>query len=406
VRAFAAKLERALTATGAEPRKQVFHFAILLNTVRTDGAGPQWARDVYHALVHRYFVATASASDIVSFAPYQLRVRDNAIWNLAFEPAERDRLFRAVPITPEQPAEGNDVERAVLEAIGRTQTATSTVYIVLSDSEASQPASHIDRRSMGQYAPGWSRAISTGSVRLADSGRIMSDAPDAQGKPVPVALYYRIYLPSGFTALGALDREVRPDPRDALWPEDCRGKPCSECDGPGCEAAMPRPDCTGKPCSECGGIGCIKVQSQPDCMGKRCSECSGPGCEDGPNWALLVVALLVLLGGSGIVYWRFLTAPRPIRVRFAGTDMSADVRYGRPTSLGGTSCDVVLSGIPENTKVAQLEVTSIVGSVQLRGVAPYVVRHPKEPVQVGTASVTVLLEAQPYELELEIRRVS
>jgi len=347
VKEFMARLKVTATAAGRDVDTEAFHFVLLLNTVRTAGAGAQWARDVASHLLRNYL----TVGDRVSIVPYQLAVRPEAVWDQAFESVPADRLYRTIPLEPMQPVLGHDTERAVLQAVQRLGSSPNAIYITLSDSEASQrPLDHRWNETMQRE---WRRLVEGGALREAEKGRITGIALDAQRRPHPATLYYRTYLP------GQLE-----------------------------------PLATG-----------IKRPTPPLIETGKKQEIVSPRLDGQGVWPLvlgLLGAVAVLGALSYGAYW--LLQPRQVTVRYRDDEYHGSVTMGSQTRIGGKDCKgIELPGLDDGAKLLVLT-TDALGRVVARGHAPYTIISPKEPVMLSSAHRRLTIKRMDDTLDLEIWR--
>jgi hypothetical protein len=346
------RLKRAISDAGHDLDHERYHFVLLINTVRTAGAGSQWSRDVVGHLLRRYL----TDGDHVSIAPYQLNVRPEAVWDEPFARATADTVYKRIPLLPELPVTGHDTERAVMEAVSRLGSPSSAIYITLSDSEASQrpgAAPKLVRSTLVE----WTAMLDAGHLREAGKGRIEGIAHDAQRRPHTAVLYYRLYLPSQLQPLATGIKRPPPPPIVIVEPP--------------------------------------RIVESPGGKGKD---------EPPPRvpW-LPIVALAVCVGGLG-GYSMWLRQPKGVRVHFAGHDHPGVVRLGTATLLGGPGCKgVELPDLKEGTKLGELSVTGT-GKVILRARAPYSIASPQEPVIVDRAHKRIVVRRTDDSIALEIWR--
>lgn len=354
VQEFMLRLERAVDTAGRDVDTEAYHFVLLLNTVRTAGAGAHWARDVASHLLHDYL----TVGDRVSILPYQLTVRPEAVWDQVFDRALAEDLYKKIPLEPMLPVQGHDTEGAVLEAVQRLEAPSSAIYITLSDSEASQrPPQHRWNEAKQEK---WRGLFSSGTLREADKNRISGIALDAKRQPHPATLYYRIYLAGNLEPLRSGITRPAPDP---VQP-------------PRIEKPLPPPLPPPPPPPPATNIWLIVLRLL---MG--------------------VVAIAAVLFGA---IW--LLQPRQITVRYGDGEYHGSVTVRSQLRIGGKDCKgIELPGLDDGTKLMVLSADAL-GRVVARGLAPYSIISPKEPVMLGRSPRRLTVKRMDDTLDLEVWR--
>jgi hypothetical protein len=362
--AFKSELERVLVDHNTDPQKDTYHFVILMNTVSTAGPEGGKMRNIYYGLLHHYLVP----GDKVSFLPFQFRPRSDYAaaggskqnWNRDYSPEKANELYLLTP-TGADPTEangGHDLEGAMQAAARQAQNPESSVFILLSNQETSQPPTG------GTLVNPADDPIQVGKGHLE---RVKADRYPKSGSAGPV-IFYRLYLAQKgvFKPLGVSgppraetvkEQESRfhwDDKGDAPEPQTAGASSGTSPDTD--KALNPHPT----------------PPTRPEVKPESGSE-SGSGAGI-PGWLLGTLIGLVMLGGAG-GYYLWLTRPRSIQINH----LLKSIRYSQPLYIAGektTGKNIAeLPGVPQGQRVARLEV-SPGGAVTMRGEGFYTVAKP------------------------------
>lgn len=368
--AFREKLDAALTKRLRDPARESFHFVVLFNSADTQGLSAQRMRDIYYGLLRHYLIGTPDASDKISFVPFQLKVRDEAVWNQTYSTDNGESLYRRIPDAPIKTPGlegGNDVEGALLtaaEEIGRQDTTDTCVFITLSNTEVSQsPSTPSGGRAsypLTNSDPEYRTRLENARLTLADRGQINWVVTRPDGVRVQTPVYWRIYLPTDLKRLG----DLKGSTRDQIL--------------------------SGSPNAN-GGDSKIKPnlpQKKAELHSRPANAAKPPQAK--PDYtlpAVIAIVILLVLGAAGYMAW--LTRPREVMV---GVTVPGAVRpefgsplvvkYGAPLQLSGSEGEgaAAVTGLPEKLVVARLEVSPS-GAVLLQNDGNWQVEN--APVTVG-----------------------
>lgn len=199
-----AALNEVLSGPGLDLQHHAYHFVVLLNTAKTEGAGPQMMRDICYGLLRSELANGAGAGDAISLVPFQLQLREpDCRWNETFSPERAPELYGAIPLSPAiEPGEkgGNDIEGALLQAVTRVKDPQSTVYITLSDNEVSQPPVRPADYHLADADPKTLAArLKAAHLVEAKADRIVLAQQEGGW---PTNIYYRIYKSDALRPLG------------------------------------------------------------------------------------------------------------------------------------------------------------------------------------------------------------
>lgn len=322
-------LARAVERSGGDVQSGTYHFVVLLNTVRTSGPRSQAIRDLYHGLLYRFLVGDTRWADWISFSPFELDVWGKSVWNQRFRPKDADELFVLVPKRPQVRVDsdgGHDQEQAVLSALKHVRAKESTVIIVLSDTESSDPPISPVGYVLSKNST-FQQELKNDGFALAGSGRIYGRSA-RNNQPVSFCVFYAVYAYHKLRPLDTLTDTTR----DKILQ---------------IQMGQPR----------------FPKQTKP--IADKRQEVGA-----GANWAMISLAGVVIAVVLVLVwYWSFLNKPRFVMI----DGVQGTVHYGRPVYVGGPADDARCIRPPQlsgNQRVALLEVKAN-GSVTIRGYGPY-----------------------------------
>lgn len=356
---FRSALQSALTERGADPDRQTFHFVVLMDTTRTDGPAAQWVRNICYGLLTRYLVAGEETSDIVSFVPFQLDVRqDYSVWNQRFAPSNVPDIENKVPTRPANKpgvVGGHDIEAALLVALDTVRPTQSAVFVVISDSEVSEPPSSPSEYLLTHTKQSFEDDLRRRDIVLVRKSPLTGTAHNAEGQEIGVNVYYRIYLPDNFAPLGTLAAKTR-----------------SEIVA---DQNLPLPTQNGRD------------PTTPNSRKTTTSKTDEP--TEVPWWVWLIAVLLVIVVLLAF-YAQWLFKPRHVQIGHS----SGTARFGRDTKVGGQGLDknaIELADVADGKCLATLQVTMF-GQVIMRG--------------YGSYSLTTGFEEGPISLEVDLKVIS
>lgn len=335
---FSAKLSDALQKHGMDAQHQTFHFVILMNTVHTQGQEAQGMRNIYYGLLNDFCVSAPDTHDVVSFAPYQLNIREEgAAWNRDYSPAVANDLYKLVPTMAENvpgTVGGHDDEAALLEAIHHVKDPSSAIFILLSDSEVSQVPDEPRGYQLTNSKPEFVATLQEYHIQEIIRGQFTGEFPNTEGTKLrPVTMYYQIYLADGLKPLGTILKS--------------RSDYNSETKSPS------RPE---KPAV-------VTPTAATDNNLKRMATTDDSG--------LLVLVPIAVVLVAGIVYFFWLKKPRGIQIGA----ITGRVQHGKRQYVGGERGGqnvLCIPGVDTDAKFASLNV-SLNGSVIMRGEGKYTV---------------------------------
>ncbi len=336
-------LGKAIAKSGSDAEKGTFHFVVLMNTVRTNGPRARAVRDLYNGLLSQYMIQNDKYADKVSFSPFELDLWGGSVWNETFRKSRIRELYALAPKSPQirnGSLGGHDDERALLSALSRVELPKSTVIIILSDSEVSEPPVRPGEYGLAAKDPEFTKTLETTGFELATRGRIEGRNVDGAGQPVPFAVFYSIYAPSSLQPLAELESTSR---------------------------------------SELLAKISQTTQQQSD----NRPEADGSAEIHPVNWtAIVLIVLVLLLVGVAVWYWSFINKTQFVQIG----GLQGSVRYGKPTYIGGDPDDQQCIALPElsgRQKVAVLEVQAK-GNVIIRN-------HGKFQVSCGSERNVIVL---------------
>ncbi len=223
---FRAQLHTALLAQrGIDLDKNAFHFVILYTTMRTGEPANQLMRNVIHGLLESYLIGNGRQYDEISLAPYELHVRtDLAKWNQPFSHDKIGWWQKQIITYPENRAEkgGHDDEQALVDAVAVNRHPGQTIYIILSDAEASAPPSDNVNYPLFtiQLKPSdWPSKLNELALDKIHSDSFTLDMPDStRGNQVfPATMFYQVFAPKNLTPLFTPILREDPTPPNPLW---------------------------------------------------------------------------------------------------------------------------------------------------------------------------------------------
>jgi len=280
-------------------------------------------------------VEDGKITDEISFSPFELDLWGKSVWNNKFRRNEITDLYALAPKAPQVRNDsqgGHDDERALLAALNRIASRSSTLLIILSDSEVSEPPVHPDNYKLTVKTLEFPKMLEETGFGLVTRGRIEGRNADALGRPVPFAVFYSIYSPVNLKPLTNLGNWTRSEmlakvlrkhsvPPSSVYNED---------------------------------------------INKNTSNI---------NWvAFFLIILAILLVIPTAWYWSYLNKPRFVQIGSA----QGVIRLGRHMYIGGDETDQQCIPIPEINnlqKVAVLEV-QMPGNVVIRNHGAYHVSSP------------------------------
>lgn len=332
---------------------ETFHFVVLFNTAASvNGVPKQRMSDIYYGLLRHYLVADGTVADKVSFVPFQLLPRQEAVYNRAFEQATAREMYNAVPEITQPDGElkgGNDVERALLAARRAVDTPDNAIYLVLSNNEMSQAPQHRDGSDASDAlmisSPNFETQLAAAGLVRAGKDRITRIYTKPDGTRTEIPIYWRVFLPASFKKLDTLS-----------------GKSRSEI------VAVSTAPATDEPLTDPNKV------KPPINSGTMNKPANGKKPDEMNLGAIAAIILVVVLVGGIIGYRQYLMQPRSVSIGLKQPDdlsptmISQPVRvvYGKPQMLGKEApADVCLPGLPADTgTIAQIKVTPS-GSVEI-----------------------------------------
>jgi hypothetical protein len=346
-------LNEVLAGPNLDPQRHAYHFVVLMNTAKTEGAGPQMMRDICYGLLRYELAAGPGSGDEFTLVPFQLHVREaDSRWNETFSPQRAPELYSSIPLSPAIEAGtkgGNDIEGALLQAASQVKDPQSALYITLSDNEVSQPPVQPATYSLTDADPqSLAARLKAAHLVEAKSGRVEFSQQEATPGAGAVYIYYRIYTPDNLRPLG----EWTTTTRDQLL------------------AGTPPP--APAPHSTAPQHPVAPVHSEADQRPAPKVPVANP--EPAPDYTWLIVGLVVVaLLGAGIGY--SVLAKRPHSISVGVNSMrTAQIVPGRPLFLGAGEGNgmIPIDGLPDDVapgeKVAQVDVSPF-GAVTVRSAA-------------------------------------
>lgn len=360
---FVPDLIDALHSVGRDAEKETFHFVILYNVARPNSGSEIRERDLFYGCLRFLLTADGAQSDLVSFVPYQLAIREaNVRWRTPFSRKVAEDLYKQIPEVPEAQfgfRGGHNMQAALVAAINdarKNDLLQHTVFIALSeatfDEEPLSPPGYVMKDATD--------VLSRNDVVLAKANQQTQQTKSKNDTLIEYKNVWRIYLPRTLTPIGTLEHTRAKSVAD-LWSDP-----------------SPQPQQSAQPADPA-------PVSTPQTPAPRV---------DWPTIIAGAAGAIVLLAIVG--YLIFLFQPRSVTLTVDGMEISGTAKFNKPLYLSDASdasgsvlgLGAVPGSVIPGSKLARIEV-NLLGEVAIHSQMWVLDRS---PVSIGRRGVNVILK--------------